>query len=394
MDTIRLKRFRHLIICDDPSSGAGGIQNMAFNLALQLKSRGLEVIVSGRISDTTLENKGIEIFRTKKPFRSKLSSDWRLLVMFFRLRFRYGREVVLYSMLINNVKIFRWLKPVLGWKCVSFLHGNETLRHLDKKPRTLDRNIRACLCVFANSRYTKEIVEKIRSYPNVIIVHPGIPVDLFKGYTGGSYRVERGLDGRKILLMLGRLVRRKGHETVINALSRLAPKHPEFLLVVAGKGKFRSQIEKMVEDTGITEHVEMVGFVTEEEKFSLYDACDVYCMPSDISEKRYDVEGFGITFIEAAAMGKIAIGADCGGIPDAIENGKSGFLIKPGDHKHLEELLDEILSNPEEYKGMRDYARDRALRDFGWDKQAERILTELDTRFSTASSHNGVPEQT
>ena len=59
VDTSRLKRFSHLIICDDPSPHAGGIQNMAFYLALQLKKRRLEVVVFGRISDPSLENRGI-----------------------------------------------------------------------------------------------------------------------------------------------------------------------------------------------------------------------------------------------------------------------------------------------------------------------------------------------
>jgi len=378
VDTSRLKRFSHLIICDDPSPHAGGIQNIAFHLALQLEKRRLEVVVFGRISDPSLENRGIGVFKLNKPFRSKFTSDFRLLSLLLRFRFRYGRNVILYCMIINHLKVFRWVKPILGWNCVSFLHGNEVLRLYARGKRKLDRNIRSCAVVFANSRYTKNVVERIRSYPNVVIVHPGIPVDSFGEQPGPGRPGTGGPDGRKTILMLSRIVRRKGHQTVIRALAGILSKHPEVVLMIAGQGRYRSAIEEMVEKAGLWEHVKMVGPVTEEEKWSLFGSSDVYCMPSEISEDRFDVEGFGITLLEAAAMGVISIGADCGGMPDAIEDGKSGFLIKPGDHTHLEKLLDRVLSNPEYFEEMRNYARERALRDFSWDRQADRLLTVLD----------------
>ena len=367
-------KYRHLIIHDDVSPDGGGIQNIAFNLAIGLARKGVPVVVAGRMEGPVFEGSEIEVFALKKPVRSKNTSDWRLLLLFLRLRVRYGRKTILYSLLINNIKVFRWLKPLLGWKCVSFLHGNEVLRLSRRRKNTLDRNILACQCVFANSRFTRDYIRKTRPYPNITVVNPGISPQLFAGYSDPDYREKENLGEKKIILMLSRLSRRKGHETVIRALSRLVGRHPDLLLLIAGKGGYRSKIEKTVQDFNLADHVIFLGRVNEDKKLALFKACDVYCMPSEMLPEQFEVEGFGITFVEAAAMGKIAIGSDTGGIPDAIESGRSGFLIEPGDDVHLEKLLDDILSNPGKYDDMRRYAKERALKDFSWEKQVDRIF--------------------
>lgn len=174
--------------------------------------------------------------------------------------------------------------------------------------------------------------------------------------------------------MLSRLVKRKGHSPVIECVPRLKEKYPEILLLITGSGGYLSRIEEMVRVFGVQNHVEFLGFVSERRKLDLYDACSVYCMPSEISEDKYDVEGFGITFIEASAMGKIVIGADYGEIPDAIEDGRSGFVIKPGDVEHLTSLLDQVFSNPDKFDRIREYAKTRVLNEFSWDTQVDRIL--------------------
>ncbi|MBI4715553.1 MAG: glycosyltransferase family 4 protein [Nitrospirae bacterium] len=317
---------------------------------------------------------GLEFFPYERPFRTSRTSDIRLLWLLIRLRLRYGRDVILYSMVINNVKVMRWLGRLLPWQVVSFLHGNETVRLLKRRPETLRRNLSVCRAVFANSGYTRHLVGPLQSFPNVHVVHPGLPTARFQLPPGESLRKSRGWEGRKIVLMLSRLVKRKGHGTVIQALSRIRQRYPEVLLLVAGTGGYESEIRKMAEDAGLRENFRMLGFVREDEKPALYAACDIFCMPSEMSDANYDVEGFGIAFLEAAAMGKIAIGARAGGMGDAIEDGKTGFLIEPGDAEGLAERLDDIFSRPEAYETIRLRARERALTKFDWSVQTDKMI--------------------
>ncbi len=352
---------------------------MAYWIARSLRSRGFKVVVAGRIDTQAFDRSGIEVFRLKKPFRTKNSSDIRLLLLLLRLRFRYGEKIVFYSLLINNVKVFRWLRPALKWKCVSFLHGNEALRLFHKKKGTFRKNLRACQPVFANSRYTMKIVEDLGEFNNISIVSPGIPVERFLNHpTTVHGNPDIALKG-KTILMLSRLVRRKGHLTVIKAVASLRSRYPDIRLVIAGSGPYRTTIEDIIRQEGIEDMVELPGFVSENDKLDLYASCDIYCMPSEIDENNFEVEGFGITFIEASAMGKIVIGTDTGGIPDAIERDRSGFLVRPGDHAQLADLLDRIFTDPVSFQPVRNHARRRALSNFSWDKQVNRIIEKLMT---------------
>jgi glycosyltransferase involved in cell wall biosynthesis len=378
--------YIHLIIYDDPSPEGGGIQNTAYWIGRKLRNRGLQVVVAGLekyLTSPTYRGTGIEIFPLKRPFRTKNTTDPRLFILLIRLRLKYGRRVILYSLVINNVKIFRWLSPFLGWKCVSFLHGNEILRLLARRSGTLKKNILACTCVFANSQYTMALTERLGMFHNVRILPPGIPVENFPGPALTSHHHELGWEDRKVILMLSRLVSRKGHQTVIRAVSKIKAKHPDVLVAIAGSGGYRSNIENMIDEYDLKGHVTLLGFVPEERKPELYAACDVYCMPSEMDEKAFDVEGFGITFIEAGAMGVIVIGSNTGGISDAVEGGKTGFLIRPGDEKQLAGILDEIFTNPEKFEGMRRYARMRAISHFNWDSHATRMLEAIEEGLQT-----------
>lgn len=364
----------HLFIHDDASPEGGGIQSTTYWMASYMAAKGLKVVVAGRQERSVFSGTGIEVFAQKSRFRTTHTSDIRLLVMLVRLRMRYGRNVILYSLLINNIKVFRWLRPILPWKAVSFLHGNETLRLLRRKPGTLRKSVLACLCVFANSRYTARLAGRLVDPRNVTVLSPGIPAARYRNYTRTP---GRGLDryrDRKTILMLSRLVKRKGHATMLQCVSRLKEKHPDILLLIAGSGAYRRRIEELREELSLQEHVGLIGFVPEVEKPALYDACRVYCMPSEVSEEDFDVEGFGITFLEASAMGKIVIGTNSGGIPDAVEDGRSGFLVEPGDVDGLTGLLDRILTHPEQFEEIRAYARRRALEEFDWDHRIDRTL--------------------
>jgi phosphatidylinositol alpha-1,6-mannosyltransferase len=188
--------------------------------------------------------------------------------------------------------------------------------------------------------------------------------------------------------MLSRLVRRKGHALVIQAVAALKRKHPRLLLVIGGQGGYRHAIERMIADAGIREHAELIGLVPEADKPALYRACDVFCMPSDETEESFETEGFGIALLEAAAAGRIAVGSRAGGIADAVEDGASGFLVEPGNIEQLVQVLDRILSGPEQFDRMRAYARERAA-GFDWSKQMETILRELARRVPAAGTTHG-----
>ena len=364
-----LARYTHLFIYDDPSPDGGGIQNMAYWIPRNFAAHGLRVVLAGQadaLNRPCFDKTGIERFPLKYPFRTSSTADLRLAILLLRLQRHYRSPTILYSMVINNIKIARWLAPLLRWKLVAFLHGNEILRLSTRRPKTLRRSLEACDVAFASSHYTQSISERIGHFNNIHVVHPGIPTAAFDGAQGAAYREFRGWHGKKIILMLSRLVRRKGYLTALQALKRVVSDHPEAYLVIAGTGPFEGEIRNAIRRHGLERHVELIGFVPEEQKPSLLASCDLFCMPSEIEESRFDVEGFGIVFIEAAVMGKPAIGTASGGIGEAILDRQTGFLVQPGDANELAARIDQIFSDPEGMQSMCLATRKRALEQFDW----------------------------
>ena len=103
---------------------------------------------------------------------------------------------------------------------------------------------------------------------------------------------------------------------------------------------------------------------SERELAFLYAACDCFALPSLW-------EPFGIVFVEAMASGKPVVGTDVGGIPEIVENGKSGFLIPVRNSRTLAEKIVFLLQNPSQARKMGLEGRKTALKKFTWEETAK-----------------------
>ncbi len=374
-----LREFTHLVLYDYPLPQAGGISPMATWIAYHLKECGYRTLLIGnrRYLESDLYRRlNLEVHPLDKIIRKGAWSDLRLTRLYLQLRRRFGSQVMFYPMMINYVKIAAALPPLRHWRIASFLYGNEALRLLGKRPATLRRSLRRCARVFAISSYTAELVRGRFGLSNVSVFWPGIRYEDFQKYDP-DYRGQRGWSDREVILMLSRLAGRKGHHTALQAISRLRTRRPRVLLAIAGTGQMRGELEARTRELGLEDNVEFLGHVEEREKPSLYRAADVYCMPSEVDLEKADVEGFGITFLEAAACGTLAVGSQTGGIPDALDDGRTGLLIPPGDPVALEEALEDILAKPRRYDEMRERARQRAESEFDWPKRVDAMVDVL-----------------
>lgn len=133
--------------------------------------------------------------------------------------------------------------------------------------------------------------------------------------------------GKKILLTVGRLVKRKGHEWFIrNVFVNLAD---EYIYIIAGYGPEFQEINNVVQDLNLTGRVHILGEVSDHEKNCLYQISDLFIMPN--IRVTGDQEGFGIVLLEAGQYGIPAIASNIEGIKDVIIDGKTGRLVEEGD---------------------------------------------------------------
>lgn len=135
------------------------------------------------------------------------------------------------------------------------------------------------------------------------------------------------LAGRRIVLTVGRLVKQKGHRNLIEAMRQVAATHPDVLHIIVGDGPERARLSDQVGQLGLSDNVRLVGYITEEQLEAYYALATVFALTSH--EVDSYVEGLGLVFIEAAVRGLVAVGSHHGGIPEAIADGETGFLVDP-----------------------------------------------------------------
>ncbi len=187
--------------------------------------------------------------------------------------------------------------------------------------------------VVANSAYTANLaVSTGAKKERTMIVRPS------PGFAAGvvvspghikETRAHHGLGHGFVVFSFGRLVPRKGFDTLIEATAVLRKRGIDVMLFIAGDGPDRKKLEELAWKHGVAERVRFAGAVSDGELPGLYAACDVFAMvPRSIGP---DVEGFGIVYLEAGLMGKPVIGSRVGGVPDAVIDGETGLLVPPED---------------------------------------------------------------
>jgi phosphatidylinositol alpha-1,6-mannosyltransferase len=166
----------------------------------------------------------------------------------------------------------------------------------------------------------------------------------------------------RIILTVGRwdpAERYKGADTLIAALPRVLKSAPDAFLVLVGDGEDRPRLEHLARDQGVSEHAHFLHGLAPEQVFACFANCDVFALPSR-------GEGFGLVFLEAMACAKPVIGGAHGGIPDVIDDGKSGLLVPHGNIERLTQALESILNNPNRAREMGACGRDRLEEKFSF----------------------------
>lgn len=143
--------------------------------------------------------------------------------------------------------------------------------------------------------------------------------------------------GRKILLGVGRLSEEKDFTVLIDAFARLVPRHPDWDLVLLGRGPLQAALQQQAERLGLSDRVFLPGIVGNLTQW--YSRADLYAMTSRF-------EGFPNTLAEAMAHGMPAVSYDCDSGPrDIIRHGTDGLLVRPGDIDGLCEALDRVMGD-------------------------------------------------
>jgi len=229
--------------------------------------------------------------------------------------------------------------------------------------------LKRATAVICNSDYTGDLVKKISK--DIAAVTLPLAVDEKKFAS-----VDENLVGDKLkICSISRLVKFKGHDFIINVLSKMESKYLDQIeLEIAGKGNDLDYLKDLVNIKQLENVVTFQGFISDSDLPAFYSNNNLFILCSRESNGSSEVEGFGLVFLEAQSSGIPVIGTKTGGIPDAIEHGYGGWLINQDNENELEEILKEIIDNKVILTEQGRKARTRVENNFTWDKYTSKLL--------------------
>ena len=230
--------------------------------------------------------------------------------------------------------------------------------------------------VITISEYTRRLIESHGSATaaRIVKIRPGADPTRFSPSVPARPLAQRlDIVGHRVILTVGRLMRSqryKGQDMVIRALPAVVRVVPDVLYVVAGTGDDAGYLRSVAAEIGVANHLKIIGKVADEDLPALYACCDVFvlCGREVVSRKRVLSEGFGIVLIEASATGKPVVGGVGGGIPEAVRDGETGFLVDPVDPEAIAATLIRILTNTQLATALGANGRDWVVRELNWDR--------------------------
>lgn len=215
--------------------------------------------------------------------------------------------------------------------------------------------IRSCRSVLVNSTNTRQLaIDAGVDASRISIVHPGTDLPVLDSGARARFRARHGIsEEAPVLLSVGRMTARKGlAEFVARALPTIVDAYPGTQLVIIGDeatdalhrgpGAGFDRVRMAASAAGTLDSLCWLGPCGEQELSDAYQGADVHVFP--VRDIPGDVEGFGMVAIEAAAHGLPTVAFSVGGIPDAVDDGGSGYLIHPDDYGGFSDCVCNIVA--------------------------------------------------
>lgn len=258
------------------------------------------------------------------------------------------------------------LKTLFGVPLVATIHATERGRHGGHLPPGLPGEINSVEWwltyqareVIACSRFmVREVVqgfelptEKVHLVPNGIDVHRWAPRQADTDEA----------DREPLVVAWGRIQYEKGFQVLARAIGELRHRVPGLRCVIAGRGTYLPELQTHVDMEGVSDLVQLAGFVPDDELRALLARAACVVIPSLY-------EPFGIVALEGMAAGAPTIVARTGGLAEIVEGTDAGVLFEPGNHHELADRIAEVIADPQSAHWLRDNAADLLQRAYTWD---------------------------
>jgi glycosyltransferase involved in cell wall biosynthesis len=274
-----------------------------------------------------------------------------------------------------------WPHMRFGIPYLVYVNGGDLLREKMKSERAIKRLgarriLGSAAGIVAISKFVAELSGEvmdmlgIKSMPPIGTVELGTdPVRFSPARNTGALRERWRIGGAPLLITVARLVPHKGQDFVIRALSALRDEFPNLRYVMVGEGHYEPRLRELTHELGVADRVIFAGTLADDELAEAYATATLYVGLSRV-DREINVEGFGISFLEAAASGVPAIGGDSGGVRSAVRDGETGIVVPPTDVPSIALAIRSLLADSNRREAMGRAARLAVESHFNWDRVA------------------------
>jgi phosphatidyl-myo-inositol dimannoside synthase len=270
------------------------------------------------------------------------------------------------------------LAKLLKFKYTVLLHGMDfTLATASKRKKKItERILSGAETIVCSNSYTANSVKVFNPLlaAKMTMINPGIE----SGFVRNQQRVlelrqKYSLENQTVLLGLGRLVKRKGVDKVIEAMQLILKSTPDTAYVIAGAGpdadSFKKKVDALPEE--VKKKIIFLGQVSNEDQWAWLELCDIFIMVSRNIDGDY--EGFGQVYLEANLAAKPVIAGDSGGVRDAVINNINGLLVDPEKPEEITVAAIKLINNPILRQELGEQGKRRVVENFNSHKLVAKL---------------------
>ncbi len=375
-----------LCITNDFGPRAGGIETFVIGLIERLPKDSVIVYTSSQEGSAPFdaawrEKFGVEVIRDRSrillPSR-RVGRRVRALVA------ERGIRRVFFGAAAPLGLLSHGLRKVGVTKIVALTHGHEVWWAKVWPFSALLRRIGSGVDHLTYlGEFTRREISRALSNPAkeaMVKIAPGIDTNHFAPrFDSEQLKVDLGLAGKKVIISVGRLVHRKGQDTLVAALPQILQKIPDTHLVFVGEGPRRDYMERLAQKLKVSSHITFIGRIQYQELPRYIGIGNLFAMPSRSRLAGLEVEGLGIVYLEASSCGLPVLGGSSGGAPDAVINGETGLVVDGTSVDEVARAAITLLHDEESAKSLGARGRGWIIDEWQWDSWADRfnaLLTE------------------
>ena len=363
-----------LCVTNDFGPRTGGIETFVMGLIERL-SPGSVIVYTSRQGDTReydqrwLDQFGVRVIRDRSKIllpTPRVSSAIKKVITTENL------QVIFFGAAAPLAIMAGGFRKVGVQKIVALTHGHEVwwakLWPFNWAIRYIGASVDHLTYLGDFTRHEISRALSSKASAAMVKIAPGIDTNHFAPQASAEQlRATLGLTDKKVIVSVGRLVHRKGQDSLIAALPEILQRHPSAHILLVGEGPYRKHLEKMVADLKVDDAITFIGRIQHADLPRYICVGDIFAMPSRSRLAGLEVEGLGIVYLEASACELPVIAGISGGAPDAVLEGETGICVDGTNPSEIASAVISLLDDPLRASSMGKRGREWIYSNWRWE---------------------------